>query len=354
MDGGMGTTSCGDISVGDNAPIEVDVGVPPSAMSVVNHGGGIDPGATAQLLLAADAHLSNYYATEQRQQPSPQVTGPTPSNPPPQPFRREDTVVESQQPPPAPELEIACTFCGSSEGVLLDCGVTQTGVSGGRCRRHGEGPPSGDDTRDNKHVCNRRFHFLCGWFAGSYVKISTADPSFTLGARCLSGNMDEWPAPGEPKHGFPAGMLVEMRCLDHSRGPDGRGKLPTSVEEQAELRAKYRLKVGYAVKLRLSVVCGLRAYFTALLRTIALTPLDSPSPRRSPRLFIREDVFFSCRRAACIFLSFQRSAGFRCVQSAAVSSAGVIRDCWVWRVCTIRLLVFEAYAAYSKHVPTFP
>ncbi|CAN0414767.1 unnamed protein product, partial [Hapterophycus canaliculatus] len=63
--------------------------------------------------------------------------------------------------------------------------------------------------------CGERFHFLCAWFAGAYVKVDVTDPSFTKGERGLTGDMSSWPEAGQARHGYPAGMSVEVRCLQH-------------------------------------------------------------------------------------------------------------------------------------------
>ena len=174
----------------------------------------------------------------------------------------------------APERELACYICLSTDGSLLDCGITECGAGGGGMLRHGEGPAlcgagGADGNRgDGIAVCGKRFHFLCAWFAGAYVKVSPTDPSFTRGERGLSGNMDTWPLPGQPRFGFPTGMAIEARCLEHSVGAPGRRWAPpglarvvtpvgsagglaaaetfvedTTCEEQAQLRSKYRFKV---------------------------------------------------------------------------------------------------------------
>lgn len=174
----------------------------------------------------------------------------------------------------APERELACCFCLGTEGSLLDCGITECGVGGGGVLRHGEGPalcgPCGADGNrgDGIAVCGKRFHLLCAWFAGAYVKIGATDPSFTRGERGIGGDMESWPEPGQPRFGFPTGLYVEARCLEHSNGAPGRKGAPpeltrvvtpagsggglaaadtfvegTTSEEQSELRSKYRFKV---------------------------------------------------------------------------------------------------------------
>ncbi|CAM9790587.1 unnamed protein product, partial [Laminaria digitata] len=121
---------------------------------------------------------------------------------------------------------------------------------------------------DGIAVCGRRFHFLCAWFAGAYVKVGVTEPSFTRGERGLNGDMDSWPEQGERCFGFPTGLSVEVRCLEHSYGAPGRKGAPkvqeevqelagagagpgaapgpvlkgTTVEAQSELRSKYRFK----------------------------------------------------------------------------------------------------------------
>ena len=181
-----------------------------------------------------------------------------------------------------PERQLTCLYCGSEEGALLDCGITECGVGGGGCQRHGEGPMVVDgagvvggegaadgNLGDGIAVCGRRFHFLCAWFAGAYVKVGVTEPSFTRGERGLAGDMDSWPEPGQGCFGFPTGMSVEVRCLEHSFGAPGRKGAPASVakvvqlasaeagpgagpgavlegttaQEQSELRSKYRFKV---------------------------------------------------------------------------------------------------------------
>lgn len=265
MAGGPSSGGGGGAQLDDAVAMEVEVDV----SSVT---GAVSVGAASPQVLNAGATAAggqvpnmNYFGIQQQQQQQQQVMGVM--SPPPPRIAASTTLhmktplaavaVPEQAPRPAPKREIPCIYCGMSEGALLDCGVTECGVGPGRCRRHGEGTTatrgccgadggcSGSSKNNSQGpICHRRFHFLCGWFAGAYVKVSNADSTFTRGVRDMKGCMDRWPAPGEPKHGFPAGMLVEMRCLDHSKGPDGRGELRTSVNEQAKLRRKYRLKVG--------------------------------------------------------------------------------------------------------------
>lgn len=199
-----------------------------------------------------------------------------------------NNIFSSPPPPPpqerrvAPDRDLPCCFCGSADGALLDCGVTECGVGGGGCCRHGEGPSPVDggavapdgNKGDGIGVCGRRFHFLCAWFEGAYVRVSVTDPTFTRGERGPAGDMDSWPEPGHALFGFPAGISVEVRCLEHSVGAPGRKRAPasqemvkkaagaglgvggvgvlggegglvkgTTSEEQMELRSKYRLKV---------------------------------------------------------------------------------------------------------------
>lgn len=193
---------------------------------------------------------------------------------------------EPQRVRQAPARDAECCFCKTEDGTLLDCGVTECGVGGGACLRHGEGPvlgccgdgvPAADGNRgDGVAVCSKRFHFLCAWFAGAYVKVEVTDPSFTRGERGLSADMSVWPEAGQARFGFPTGMSVEVRCLEHSVGAPGRKGAPpmaaavrelagaeamppgtispladtagavvtgTTSEEQSELRCKYRMKV---------------------------------------------------------------------------------------------------------------
>lgn len=164
------------------------------------------------------------------------------------------------------ERELRCVYCNRSDGALLDCGVTETGVGGGGCRRYGEGVGYGGgasggvlkvegvsggrcgEVTEGGPVCTRRFHFLCAWFAGAYVNISASDPSFTRGDRGVNARMGAWPLRPEKRLGYPAGMCVEVRCLDHSGAPgirDGvEDRLNTSVAEQSAVRSKYRFQVG--------------------------------------------------------------------------------------------------------------
>lgn len=135
--------------------------------------------------------------------------------------------------PQAPDTVLSCVFCRASSGSLLRCGVTELGIRGGECRPH--------------KCCERRFHWLCAWFAGAFVRVSVSDASFTLGDRRPDGRLDTWPNSGENIHGYPAGLEVDMRCLQHSaeaRGSKGpSGHLGTSEEVQLALRDKYRVQV---------------------------------------------------------------------------------------------------------------
>lgn len=249
-----------DNAAGMGVEVEVDVSSVTGVLSV-----GVAPPqvvhAAAAEVAGAQVSHSRFLGIQQQHYVEMEVEVDQVMDPPP-PRDTATVAVPEQAPQPLPEREIACMYCRSSQGALLDCGVTETGVGPGRCRRHreqttategccgdgggvgGGGCSSRNNNNSQSSVCHRRFHFLCGWFAGAYVKLSNADHSFTRGARDVTGRMDRWPVRGEPKHGFPAGMLVEIRCLDHSKGPGGRGELGTTVEAQAKLRGKYRLKVG--------------------------------------------------------------------------------------------------------------
>lgn len=186
-----------------------------------------------------------------------------PPPPPPQQQQQQSSMLAAAlgSPPRRPPVrELTCCYCRSSDGALLDCGVTETGVGGGGCRRYGQTVGGG-----GVGVCGRRFHFLCGWFAGAYVKVGATDRSFSRGERGASwegGDAKAWPEPGERRLGYPAGMCVEMRCLEHSEEAPGRERAGegagagaaeggaagrTTSAAQAELRGRYRFKVRVCV-----------------------------------------------------------------------------------------------------------
>ncbi|CAM9741653.1 unnamed protein product [Chrysoparadoxa australica] len=92
-----------------------------------------------------------------------------------------------------------CEFCAKKEGYLLGC----------------------SRGKDSDRPCARKFHFLCGWFAGAFVHCKTK----------------KGVANGKGYEGYPAKLDMDIMCLTHSEHERSRGH-----DEQFKLRRRYRMQ----------------------------------------------------------------------------------------------------------------